>query len=99
MPDSFQRNMLMPAPQLSLLVLALAIIALFSLSGNVLYLFGISYDSPGGSPLQKIHPSSYLLLLSIMAWAMYRNGIQQLYSLTLLRSHSFLLTAAACLDQ
>ncbi|HEY9042181.1 MAG TPA: VpsF family polysaccharide biosynthesis protein [Rheinheimera sp.] len=97
MPDSFQRNMLMPAPQLSLLVLALAIIALFSLSGNVLYLFGISYDSPGGSPLQKIHPSSYLLLLSIMAWAMYRNGIQQLYSLTLLRSHLFLLTAAACL--
>lgn len=97
MPDSFQRNMLMPAPQLSLLILALAIIALFSLSGNVLYLFGISYDSPGGSPLQKIHPSSYLLLLSIMAWAMYRNGIQQLYSLTLLRSHLFLLTAAACL--
>ena len=97
MPDIFQRNMLMPAPQLSLLVLALAIIALFSLSGNVLYLFGISYDSPGGSPLQKIHPSSYLLLLSMMIWALYRGGIQQLYSLTLLRSHFLLLAAAVCL--
>ena len=97
MSDSFQRNMLMPAPQLSVIVLALAIIALFSLSGNVLYLFGIFYDSPGGSPLQKIHPSSYLLLFSIMIWALYRGGIQQLYSLALLRSHFLLLAAAVCL--
>lgn len=87
----------MPAPQLSVIVLALAIIALFSLSGNVLYLFGIFYDSPGGSPLQKIHPSSYLLLFSIMIWALYRGGIQQLYSLALLRSHFLLLAAAVCL--
>lgn len=97
MPESFQRNMFLPVPQLSFIVLALAIIALFSLSGNVLYLLGIFYDSPGGSPLQKIHPSSYLLLLSMLAWAIYRGGAQQLYALALLRSHFLLLAAAMCL--
>ena len=91
------QNHAITVPALSTFVLALAISALFALSGNVLYLFGINYDSPGGSPLQKIHPSSYLLLLSMAAWAIYQGGVNKLCTLALMRSHFLLLGAAACL--
>lgn len=85
------------APALSFILLTLALLALFSLSGNVLYQLGIYYDAPGGNPLHKIHPSCYLLLLSLAAWGLYQGRLQQLYNLALLRSHFLLLNAACCL--
>jgi hypothetical protein len=84
-------------PALSFVLLLLAIAALFSLSGNVLYQAGIFYDSPGGNPLHKIHPSFYLLLLSLANWTLYQGGVAQLYYLFTVRSHFLLLAAALCL--
>lgn len=84
-------------PALSFILLLLAIAALFSLSGNVLYQAGIFYDSPGGNPLHKIHPSFYLLLLSLASWTLYQGGVAQLYYLFTVRSHFLLLAAALCL--
>lgn len=84
-------------PALSFMLLLLAIAALFSLSGNVLYQAGIFYDSPGGNPLHKIHPSFYLLLLALASWTLYQGGVQQLYYLFTVRSHLLLIGAATCL--
>jgi hypothetical protein len=84
-------------PALSFMLLLLAIVALFSLSGNVLYQAGIFYDSPGGNPLHKIHPSFYLLLLSLASWTLYQGGVAQLYYLFTVRSHFLLFAAALCL--
>ena len=86
---------LMPRPTYWLLLLAL--LALFALSGNVLYQLGIFYDSPGGNPLHKIHPSFYLLLLALLSWLLYQHALPQLYYLFSLRSHVVLVAAAFCL--
>jgi hypothetical protein len=42
----------------------LAVIVEFAISGNTLENMGIDYDSPGGNPLIKLHPGTYLILLA-----------------------------------
>lgn len=86
----------MPLP--SYLLLLLAVVILFGLSGNMLYQAGIFYDSAGGNPLHKIHPSFYLLFAALACWALlYQGGWQQVLLLTQLQSHFVLLLAAASL--
>jgi hypothetical protein len=41
----------------------LAVILELAVSGNTLENMGINYDSPGGNPLIKLHPGTYLILL------------------------------------
>ncbi|MDX3774072.1 VpsF family polysaccharide biosynthesis protein [Chromatiaceae bacterium AAb-1] len=85
-------------PAISFIFLLLAIAALFGLSGNMLYQAGIFYDSAGGNPLHKIHPSFYFLLLSVACWGLlYEGGRQSLIFLVLLRSNFILLLAAGSL--
>lgn len=52
---------------------ASAVILHFVVSSNVLYGIGISYNVPGGNPLAKFHPSTYLAIFAAMA-ALYRDG-------------------------
>src|SRR3978361_2320592 len=42
----------------------LAVIVQFAISGNTLEVLGIDYSSPGGNPLVKLHPGTYLVLLA-----------------------------------
>jgi hypothetical protein len=45
--------------------LAFAAVAVYlTVPANLLYICGISYDAPGGSPLSKLHPGTYLLLIA-----------------------------------
>lgn len=53
----------------------LSILALFLLSGQMLNLVGIPYDAPGGNPLIKIHPASYLSMLALAAWIVADGGL------------------------
>jgi hypothetical protein len=52
----------------------LSILALFLLSGPMLNLLGVPYDAPGGSPLVKIHPASYLSMAALAAWIVTDGG-------------------------
>ena len=45
------------------------------LSANPLYVMGIAYDTPGGNPLIKSHPSTYLVALAALATMRERGGI------------------------
>jgi len=47
------------------LLLFLGVVAMFSLSGFALEFFGIPYNSPGGSIVTKIHPSTYLFVMAL----------------------------------
>jgi hypothetical protein len=42
----------------------LAVLALFTLSGGVLWVLGVNYDGLTGSMAAKIHPATYLVLLT-----------------------------------
>jgi hypothetical protein len=42
----------------------LSVIAEFAISGNTLLNLGIDYSSPGGNPLIKLHPGTYLVSLA-----------------------------------
>ena len=53
----------------------LSVLALFLLSGQMLGLVGIPYDTAGGSPLSKIHPASYLSVLALAAWIVADGGL------------------------
>lgn len=44
-----------------------AVVLLFSVSGGMLWLVGYNYDGLFGSPLTKIHPSTYLIVL-VFVW-------------------------------
>ena len=65
-----------PHPQPDTLAWWLFAIALslgMLLSAQALDALGVSYEAPGGSPLAKLHPSSYVLLLA-WACALVRHG-------------------------
>ena len=56
--------------------IALTGIALqFLVSSNLLYLMGIHYDVPGGNPLIKFHPSSYLFVWAAISALQEQGGI------------------------
>src|ERR1700709_1825615 len=40
----------------------IAVIVEYAISGNTLEDFGIDYSSPGGNPLVKLHPATYLIV-------------------------------------
>ena len=42
----------------------LAVIVEFAISGNTVENFSIDYSSPGGNPLVKLHPGTYLVSLA-----------------------------------
>lgn len=42
----------------------LAVILEFAISGNTLEAIGIGYASPGGNPLIKLHPGTYLVMIA-----------------------------------
>lgn len=46
----------------------LCLIVLFFVSSGVLEASGIRYGSPGGSPLSKFHPATYLALAALGVW-------------------------------
>jgi hypothetical protein len=45
------------------------LIVLFLVSSKILEAVGIPYGSPGGSPLSKFHPATFLALASLALWA------------------------------
>jgi hypothetical protein len=45
----------------------LAVMASFTISGNTLTVLGIHYSGPGGNPLLKIHPATYLAVMAAIA--------------------------------
>ncbi|WP_029074593.1 VpsF family polysaccharide biosynthesis protein [Kaistia adipata] len=47
----------------------LCLLVLFFVSSGVLEASGIRYGSPGGSPLSKFHPATYLALAALGLWA------------------------------
>jgi hypothetical protein len=51
----------------------LAVIALFTLPGGLLWLVGYNYNGLTGNPLTKIHPSTYLIL-AIYLWNAFTSG-------------------------
>lgn len=59
--------------RLSTILCWLAIITAFALSHLMLEYLGFHYDTPGGSPLQKIAPPTYLACLAIVALMLERN--------------------------
>ncbi|MBZ9736573.1 VpsF family polysaccharide biosynthesis protein [Mesorhizobium sp. CA18] len=55
-----------PVDTLTRLGLTIAVLLLFSVSGGMLWLAGYNYDGLQGSPLSKIHPSTYLFVLAFV---------------------------------
>ncbi len=53
------------AATLSIWLMWLSIAALFLISPMVLYDWGLSYEDVGGSPLEKIHPGSFIAVLAL----------------------------------
>jgi hypothetical protein len=50
-----------------------AVILEFAISGNTLTVLGIDYSSPGGNPLFKLHPGTYLAgIAACMVWFLQR---------------------------
>ncbi len=45
----------------------LAVLASFTISGNTLTVLGTHYAEPGGNPLLKIHPATYLAVMAAIA--------------------------------
>ena len=58
----------------SMRLATLAVAIHFFVSSNLLYLAGIPYDVPGGIPLVKFHPSTYLVVLAAIFAACERRG-------------------------
>src|SRR5689334_737914 len=56
-----------PVDTLTRLGITVAVLLLFSVSGGMLWLAGYNYDGLQGSPLSKIHPSTYLFVL-VFLW-------------------------------
>jgi hypothetical protein len=58
---------IVPVDALTRLGLTGVVLLLFGMSGGMLWLAGYNYDGLQGSPLSKIHPSTYLLVL-VFIW-------------------------------
>src|SRR5262249_37200401 len=55
----------LPTPAYALAFLA--VLASFTISGNTLNVLGTHYAGPGGNPLVKIHPATYLAVMAAIA--------------------------------
>ncbi len=56
-------------------------IVLILLPSDVLLSHGFIYNRPGGSPLMKLHPSTYVFLASFVAWLARGNPLARLVDL------------------
>jgi hypothetical protein len=54
-------------PPFAFVLTFLAVMASFTISGNTLDILGINYADPGGNPLLKIHPATYLAVMAAIA--------------------------------
>jgi hypothetical protein len=54
-------------PPFAFVLTFLAVLASFTISGNTLDILGINYADPGGKPLLKIHPATYLAVMAAIA--------------------------------
>ncbi len=89
------------APQQALrplpsILLVLAIASFYTVSGGMLWLVGYNYDGLTGSPLTKIHPGTYLILL-VVCIAALQDGNPVAFAVALVRRRPgslFLLFAA-----
>jgi hypothetical protein len=54
-------------PPLAFGLTFLAVMASFTISGNTLTVLGTHYAEPGGNPLLKIHPATYLAVVAAIA--------------------------------
>ncbi len=75
----------------------LAVLSLFLLPPNLLYQFGIDYDTSGGNPATKIRPATYLAVIGAMSalWAMYRSRSGRPFS-ELRVAITFMVVVAVC---
>ena len=60
----------------------LSVIALFLLPPNLLFQFGIDYDTSGGNPAMKIGPATYLAIIGAMTavWSMRQSRTAQQFT-------------------
>jgi hypothetical protein len=54
-------------PPFAFVLTFLAVLASFTISGNTLNILGTHYSGPGGNPLLKIHPATYLAVMAAIA--------------------------------
>ena len=71
--DARQSNGNQRIRRAAFVIALLAIIVEFAVSGNSLADLGIDYSSPGGNPLFKLHPGTYLAgIAACMVWFLQR---------------------------
>ena len=73
-PESAPRPAVYPTARNAFRLAVVAVALQFILSSNLLYVMGISYDVPGGNPLIKFHPSTYLAVLAALLAMRSRAG-------------------------
>lgn len=61
---AFERSMGTFGDRMTGVVTTLAVMTLFFISNLMLQHLGIEYETPGGSPLEKIHPATYLATMA-----------------------------------
>jgi hypothetical protein len=54
-------------PPFAFVLTFLAVLASFTISGNTLNILGTHYAEPGGNPVLKIHPATYLAVMAAIA--------------------------------
>jgi hypothetical protein len=63
-------------PPFGFVLTFLAVMASFTFSGNTLNILGTHYAEPGGNPLLKIHPATYLAVMAATASLVSRSSAQ-----------------------
>lgn len=65
-----------PAVRLGFCLAVTAVCVQFVVSSNVLFTLGVHYDVPGGNPLMKFHPATYLAAVAALATVCEQGGVQ-----------------------
>jgi hypothetical protein len=77
-------------------LIAISALSIILLSNSMLHVLGISYMSEGGNPLEKLHPSFYVTLLSALVCLLYQPHMNRIAA-TGFRHYALALMAAAAL--
>jgi hypothetical protein len=67
-----RRSFARPSPAFKAALLA-GVVALFAVSGGMLWFVGYNYDGLQGTPLTKIHPFTYWLF-ALALWRLLQSG-------------------------
>ncbi len=73
----------LPVPKWAFPLAMASVVAHFLISGNLIYLLGIDYNTPGGNPLVKLHPGTFLALagaLLVLFSGRHAEALRRLYS-------------------